>query len=63
LQKEKNVNHNFKQEIKLAGKEGAQGFLTRNRELRVRKREPITVVKEDEMDRACNTNGGDEECI
>jgi hypothetical protein len=37
------VKHNFKQEIKLAVKDLAQGFLRRSRELNVSKPEPITV--------------------
>jgi hypothetical protein len=38
------VRHNFKHESKLAGKNWAEGFLRRNRELRVRKPEPTTVI-------------------
>jgi hypothetical protein len=41
----KDVNHNFKYEIKLAGKDRAQGFLRRNRELCVRKPETSTVSR------------------
>lgn len=41
----KNVNHNFKHEIKLAGRDWAQDFIWRNRELRVRKSEPVTAIR------------------
>jgi hypothetical protein len=41
----KNINHNFKHETKVAGKDWAQGFMWRNRELRVRKSEPATAIR------------------
>jgi hypothetical protein len=39
------VEQNFNHKIKLAGKDLAQGFMRRNRELRVRKSEPTTVSR------------------
>jgi hypothetical protein len=39
------VNHHFNHETKVAGKDWTQGFLIRNRELRVRKPEPTAVLR------------------